>query len=210
MTTRLTQLLTTILCCALVAGCTTTSAGNATPVGTAPSSPESASSEVAPADELPTDGAPAVDDPLDTSAFQRDPCRALSRQQSEELNVGTAGKPNDGPLGKGCEWSNQNTRGKTMVVFLDKDPRGLSAEYRAADRFAYFEELSPIEGYPAVARDGVDDRARGFCTIVVGVSNEIAFETNLQLSRDNVGKREPCGVAAEVAGMALQTMKQGA
>jgi len=203
------RILLVVLLGALAAGCTTESAGEATPTATKPTSPSTAgSSEVTQADDLPTDGAPAVGDPLDTTAFQNDPCSALTPTQSQELNVGTAGQANDGPLGKGCEWSNRETRGQTNVVFLDKDPRGLSAEYKAAAKYAYFDELEPIDGYPAVARDGVDDRPRGYCTVVVGVSNEIAFETNLQLSLENVGKKDPCEVAAEVAGMALRTMKK--
>jgi hypothetical protein len=60
-----------------------------------------------------------------------------------------------------------------------------------------------------VARGSVDDRDIGRCTVVVGVSDEISFEVPLTLSEVNVGKQEPCGVAARVAGMALQTMKQG-
>jgi hypothetical protein len=208
MTVRRVLLVT--LLSALAAGCTTESAGDAAPATTRPATDStSRSSDVTNADDLPTDGAPKVGDPLDTTAFQKDPCRALTPAQSEGLNVGAAGQSNDGPLGKGCEWSNQETRGKTNVVFLDKDPRGLSAEYKVAEKFAYFDELEPIDGYPAIARDGVDDRPRGYCTVVVGVSNEIAFETNLQLSLENVGKKDPCEVAAEVAGMALQTMKQG-
>jgi hypothetical protein len=194
----------------LASGCTTTSQGEPGPAPTS-SSPGTAPESTEPSDELPTDGAPAVPNPLDTRTFQQDPCQMLTSTQSQELNVGTAGKPYDEVLGKGCEWRNEDTRGSATLAFLDKDPRGLSALYRAdkEGKWAYFEELPSIEGFPAVIRDIIDRRPDGSCSLVVGVSDEIAFGTVLQLSTANVGKKDPCEVGAQVAGMALQTMQSG-
>jgi hypothetical protein len=42
------------------------------------------------------------------------------------------------------------------------------------------------------------------------VADDMAFESIVQLSQANVGKKDPCEVAVEVAGLALQTMKAGA
>ena len=206
---------TVILClciAALVAGCTRTDQGEPAPATTDPpteSVPSTTSEE--PDEDLPTDGAPTVPDPLDTSTFQEEPCRSLTSAQSQELNVGTAGKQSEDVLGNACEWSNAETHGAAIISFLDKDPRGLSALYKAdkAGKWAYFEELSPIEGFPAIARAVADDRADGTCSIVVGTSDEIAFDVSLVLSLANRGKKDSCDVAAQVAGMALQTMRQG-
>jgi hypothetical protein len=212
---RIRSLLLPVALISVVAtGCTGKSQGDPRPApgteaeSTDPAPPDS--STAGPAD-LPTDGAPAVADPLDTSRFQQDPCGALTSDQSQKLNVGTSGKTYDGILGNACEWENAETRGRTAIVFLNEDPRGLSALYRAnnAKKYAYFDELSPIEGYPAISRDIADDRPKGHCTVVVGTSDEIAFEAILQLSRANVGQKDACEVAAQVAGMALLTMKQG-
>jgi hypothetical protein len=52
-----------------------------------------------------------------------------------------------------------------------------------------------------------DERDLGSCTVVVGTSDEIAFEVVLQQSRVNVGRKDPCEVAVKVAGMAVETMK---
>jgi hypothetical protein len=59
------------------------------------------------------------------------------------------------------------------------------------------------------ARGHSDDRNDGYRSIVVGASDEIAFDVFLHLSRANIGQRDPCEVATQVAEMALQTMKQG-
>lgn len=210
---RLMSLVVLPLCLALAAGCTTRSEGEPAPATTGVETPGSSATDGSePSADLPSDGAPAVPDPLDTTGFQQDPCQALTRDQSDALDVGPAGKRNDGPLGNGCEWANAETRGQAVIEFLDDDPRGLSALYRANKdgKWAYFEELTPIEGYPAVARDLQDDRNEGYCSIVIGVTDEVAFETFLHLSQQNVGKKDPCEVATQVAGMALQTMKRGA
>lgn len=196
----------------VVTGCTTTSQGEPSPAATVGANTSDSISPPSGGDqELPFAGAPKVDDPLDTTRFQQDPCQALTADQTQELNLPPAGEPKDRPLGNACQWRNPETRADTEVHFLDKNPRGLSAEYQAHDdgKFAYFEVLPPIEGFPAVANDVIDDRDIGRCTVVVGVSDEIAFEVPVQLSEANVGRREPCEAAAEVAGMALATMKKG-
>ena len=207
------KLLLGLLGVMLMGGCSTMTPGNATPAGTGTSevsSPQSQSSEPN-SDELPTDGAPKVENPIDTSRFQQDACLSLTTTQSQQLSLGATGTPVDMPLGNACEWRNPETRGNVQIGFLDKDPRGLSAEYKSekAGRLKVFIELPPVDGHPAVVRGAIDDRENGACTVVVGASDEIAFEVALQLSRTNVGKKDPCKVSADVAGMALQTMKQG-
>jgi len=114
------------------------------------------------------------------------------------------------PFGKACEWNNPNDTGSVTVHFLDRNPYGLSAEYQAHKdgKAALFEVLPPIEGYPAVATDVVDGRDQGLCTVVVGVSDEIAFEVPITQSQANIGSKDPCQIAAMVAGMALETMKK--
>lgn len=197
----------------LLAGCTTAVNGQANPGSgdSTTSTSETTTSSDSGSDELPTDGAPKVDDPIDTTRFQDDPCLSLTASQVEDLSFATPGQPFDAPLGKACKWQNEETRGEVQVRFLDEDPHGLSPEYRANDegKWEYFEELPPIEGHPAVARSGSDTRDLGDCTVVIGASDEIAFELALQLSQVNVGKQDPCDTAADVASMALQTMQQG-
>jgi uncharacterized protein DUF3558 len=148
---------------------------------------------------------------LDTDRFPQDPCQALTADQARSLGFSPEGKPRTAPLGKACTWENPESRGLVEIHLLDGNPNGLSGEYQANKdgKYAYFNPLPPIEGYPAVTTDIVDDRAAGRCTVVVGVSDEVTFEVPIRLSTVNVGHKDPCQIATMVAGMALKTMKGG-
>jgi hypothetical protein len=199
----------------LVASCTTTTPGQATSSSDdAPdtSTETTTTTSTSNSDELPTAGAPKVDDPLDTSKFQKDPCLSLTLEQSEGIfGFKGPGEPSDGALGKTCGWRNRDTRSTGQISFFDKDPRGLSGEYEANEdgRWDVFEKLPPIEGYPAIVRSVGDDRPNGICSVVVGASDEIAFQAWVQLSESNAGKKDPCVVAADIAGEAIKTIKAG-
>ncbi|MFC4854757.1 DUF3558 domain-containing protein [Actinophytocola glycyrrhizae] len=193
----------------IAAGCTTMSPGEAIPATTV----DTSTSDLPPptsgdGEDLPFAGAPKVEDPLDTTRFQQDPCRTLTADQTRELNLPPTGEPEKGrPLGNACVWFNPETWAEAEVHFADQDPRGLSALYNVKDRYAYFDELPPIDGYPAIAVGALDDRDIGHCTVVVGVSDEVTFDVPVKLSEANVGKKDPCEAAAGVAAMALATMK---
>jgi len=211
---RRSLLAASLLSLALVSACTTTSEGDprpADPDGTTTSgSPRTSGNGE---EDLPFAGAPKVKNPLDTSRYEQDPCKSLSADQTKPLNLPSTGKIDKNvALGIGCDWLNEETRGDVSINFLVDDPRGLSPEYDARKRgeWAYFEELPDIEGYPAVMRSGTDDRDKGKCSVVVGVADDMVFVTILQLSQANIGHKDPCEVATQVAGLALQTMKQGA
>lgn len=202
------------LLCLIVTGCTTPSRGEPIPVTTSESS-TTASTPTPSGDEdnLPSHGAPKVEVPLDnTSRFERDPCLTLTSSQAQELNLPTAGKPDDIPYGVGCEWRNPDTRGMVSIGFLTGNKRGLSAIYASDQRgeFAYFTPLPDVDGYPAAASDVEDRRPDGRCIIDVGVTDQLIIDIVLQLSQANVGEKDPCEVAVDVAGMALRTIKEGA
>jgi hypothetical protein len=135
-------------------------------------------------DELPFAGAPGIEAPLDTSRYEDDPCRTLTGDQAQSLDLPGTGTVNDRvALGVGCDWFNQETRGEVSINFPVEDRRGLSAEYDANNRgkWEYFQELPYIDGYPALIRAGTDDRDTGFCIVVVGVADDMAFESIVQL-----------------------------
>jgi Protein of unknown function (DUF3558) len=201
------------LLCLAISGCTTPNRGEPTPepptVGSSPESTSPPSGD----NDLPSHGAPKVDNPLNTAAFQQDPCSALTASQTQqELNLPPTGEPDEITLGKGCEWSNKETRGEVKIGFLLDNHRGLSAFYDANQRgeYPYFIELPPVADHPAIASDIEDRRALGRCIVAVGVTDELVVEVILQLSQANVGKKDACGVAAQVAEMTMRTMKQGA
>jgi hypothetical protein len=196
------------------AGCTTPSEGEPRAAATkTPTSNSTTGSSGSTEDDLPFAGAPQVNDPLDTTRFNQDPCQALTSDQTRSLNLPSTGEPIDHvALGAGCEWKNSDTRGYAQIVFADGQQHGLSSEYQANDdgKWEYFEELPEIEGYPAISRAGTDSRDVGNCNVIVGVADDMVFESIAQLSRANVGQKDPCEMAAHVAGLALQTMKEGA
>jgi hypothetical protein len=146
---------------------------------------------------------------LDTDRFEQDPCQVLSAAQVEQLKA-QPGEQHDGGLGNACEFRSRADRlARIDVAFADEYPHGLSALYQGDKdgKWAYFEELPPIGGYPAVAYDSVDRRDTGACAVDVGTSDEVAFEVTMRLSEGNVGKKDPCATAAMVAGLVVETMK---
>lgn len=197
------------LICLTIAGCTTVSPGEATPAPTSEASSTSSSNN----DDLPTNGAPKVENPLKgTSRFEQDPCSILTAEQAENLDLPATGKKDEGAAGLDCEWRNPDTRGRVTIGLLVNIDSGLSAAYAAHERGEYslFDSLPPVEGYPAVAL-GIDDhRSEGLCSVEVGLTDQLAFHVDVQLSQVNVGTKDPCETAAKVAGQALQTMKEGA
>jgi hypothetical protein len=106
----------------LASACTTASLGE----------PRPATETTATSGEPPFAGAPKVDDPLDTSRSEADPCRALTADQTRHVTLGT-----------GCEWKNTESRGYAQIVSADGDQYGLSAAYQANEDgdWEYFEEL---------------------------------------------------------------------
>jgi hypothetical protein len=212
--TQVPRLLPSLLGLLLALGCTTTSEGTPSrgSEGSTPTSEQSSSSgQESPEDgDLPSDGAPDIKNPLDISRFLADPCLVLTAEQAKELGVPSTGEQSEETLGKVCYWRNPETRGSTNIRMVEKYRRGLSAVYAANKRgeYAYFEPLDPIEGYPAVANDSSDERDRGICLVSVGVANDLAFVVGLDLSAENVGKKDPCETAVVVVGMMLRTMKE--
>ena len=197
---------------ACASACTINSQGDPKPANTT----ETADSGSSPRtsgngnEELPYAGAPKVNNPLDTSRFEKDPCQSLTADQAQSLNVPATGTINDNAaLATACDWKNPTTRGFVEIAFIVDDPYGLSQEYDAKNRgeFPNFKELPKIDGYPAITRDGADKW--GGCTVVVGVADDMSFEASVELSQANIGKKDPCDVAVQVAGLALQTMKSG-
>ena len=211
MLVRRSLLAASLLGLALISACTETSEGSPRAATTATSSPDATNNGGD--EDLPFAGAPKVDDPLDTSRYEQDPCRSLTAEQAQGLNLPPAGTiDNNVNLGIGCEWFNEETRGAVNIVFIVDDPRGLSPEYEShkEGEFEVFDELPDIEGYPAIIRSTGDTRDLGQCPVVVGVADDMAFVTDVQLSRANIGQVDPCEIAVQVAGLALQTMKAGA
>ena len=192
-------------------GCTTMSPGTPlpTPASSTDETPSSRPSEPGGGDELPSDGAPKVPNPIDASHFEQNPCDSLTPSQAQGLDLG-AGKRLDTSFGRGCNWRNSETGGSVSIDFSSEDKRGLSSAYRSANKgeFTYFEPIDDIEGHPAVAYDITAGKPTTACFVAVGVTDELTFSTMVTLSPSNVGEKEPCETSAMVAGMMLKNMQE--
>ncbi|WP_291412908.1 DUF3558 family protein [Actinophytocola sp.] len=195
-------------------GCTSEAGGNPTPqptTGVSESGSEEPSSESSAPSEDETYGAPAVDTPLDATAFLTQPCAVLSQTQLAAFDVSRPGIPtttgavaeNAGPF---CTWHANPDLGSTIGVgFLTGNKNGLSDTYRGRGQFEYFEPTT-VEEYPAVYASSPDLRASGDCLIVVGISDSLTFNATEQGRLDAQGS---CDRALAVATAALATLTGG-
>lgn len=190
----------------LVAACTTTRNGTATPSPTeSPASTEGSS-------RLPGDGVPGVAAPLDTGQFQREPCTTLTDSQvTQLLGPDTTPKTEDiGEVGVGCSWHPTSvTQATVAVIYATKNRRGLTAIYeQKGTTFPLFIPMEAIEGYPTVAYGQADLRtSSGKCAIAMGTSNQDIVDVSIALSEGNIGKKDPCAAAHEVAATVLNNLR---
>jgi len=200
------------LAVALLSSCTSKEGGSPTGVSDPPpatsktATPPSSSSG---AGELPTDGAPKVDQPLALGKFVEEPCSALTAAQATNLGVGFPGEADTSSLGPICIWTNPGG-GSINLGFNPKDG-GLSGVYRAnkAGEWGYFQEQPDVSGYPAVTALLSDTRDIGICALDIGVRDDVLLSVDVARSVGKAGSEDPCKVTARVAEQILQTVKTG-
>ncbi len=165
-------------------------------------------------------GAPKVQKPLDTKAFQQQPCSvlkpeqisALSMQQWEsEVDMDSTGGPK-------CGWQYMGgppdyTVSSVGVTFMVESD-GLKSSYfrKGKGVFEYFRQLKPIGGYPAIAAGSSvsTPEQEGTCEVEVGVTDSLTFLTQVQLGNGSPFAGDPCGRARDVATEVVKTLKAGA
>jgi hypothetical protein len=192
---------------AVLTACTTTAEGN--PIPDRVNSTEAPTSENPGNDELPSDGAPKVENPIDATHFEDNPCDALTPAQASGLNVQPDGQPADTDFGEGCIWRNPDTGGATGISFLSSVRRGLSIAYAEDDAgyYKYFKPIDDLEGFPAAIFDTGTDKPTSQCSITVGLADDLAFQTLTNLSRANIGKKDPCEAGVTATREMLKTIK---
>ncbi|MFC5285632.1 DUF3558 domain-containing protein [Actinokineospora guangxiensis] len=195
-----------VLMACLLSGCSTTDKGSPVPTDDIATTtlPRTRTAEPTGPDQ----GTPQVSNPLDVSAFAADPCTSITKAQAGALGVAHPGVGEPAVGGKACLWRNESGGSVLLSVVT---ANGLDGVYGAKARgeLAVFEELPPVEGFPAVVANKVDLRDTGDCTVWVGTSDEEMVGVALGQSRDKVGDKDPCLVAASVASQVITTMKAG-
>lgn len=195
----------------LVAGCSDTQSGTATPAtttggtntGTGRTTPTTTSSG----------GAPSVKNELDASKYIPQPCAILSAATLKQLNISRPGTPDtDSSIAKSsgpfCTWhTDDEPVGRTYGVgFLTGNKNGLSDIYRGGkDAFPGYFEPTEVDGYPAVFNGLTENRASGGCNITVGISKALAFNVAIESSKD-VG-RQGCDLVKNLAATVIKTLK---
>ncbi|WP_326945929.1 DUF3558 domain-containing protein [Amycolatopsis sp. NBC_01307] len=197
------------LCASLVllSACTTTKGGTASPSSSSTSQTSPSNSDT----ELPGSGIPRVESPIDISHFRDAPCDALTADQiTRLLGAGVTPKPDlNSPAGPSCSiHPDEGTQASILIIFNNVDKRGLTSVYQADYRF--FMPLSPVDGFPVAAYGLADDRAdHGRCQIAIGTSDQQTVDITVAQSEDNIGKKDPCEAAREVASDVLSNLRGG-
>ncbi|CRK61190.1 hypothetical protein [Alloactinosynnema sp. L-07] len=191
-----------VLATSALSGCTEKGTPVARDTGTPTTSATSPSKDDDPK------SAPKVTKPLDAAGFIGKPCTLLASTQSTGLGLEAEGAQDQGVGDPFCSWSDKERRADYTVGFISPNRNGLSDTYRAMQKpgeAAYFEPTT-VAGYPGVFVDGLDDRDRGHCKVIVGVRDELAFHV---FSQGGPG-RAACDKVKDIAGEVITTLKAGA
>ncbi|WP_410561762.1 DUF3558 domain-containing protein [Amycolatopsis sp. cmx-4-61] len=194
----------------VAAGCSTTNPGT-------PSAVSSASGTVSPSEStsaVPGPGVPKVTHPIDVARFKQEPCGALTGSQvAALLGSGVSGKPDlHAPAGPTCSWdSAEVSQAGIGVIFVNADHLGLTSVYQAKDtKYHFFQPMESVDGFPLVAYGVSDERAtRGRCAVAIGVSDTQAVDLHIAQSEKNIGKKDPCGAAHDIAAQVLGNLRGG-
>ncbi|SDD44769.1 Protein of unknown function [Actinokineospora iranica] len=146
---------------------------------------------------------------IDATKYLAAPCTVLTPEQLAPFEVNLTGEPvTSGStfevVGPSCSWEPVDRKGDFNLLFADKNEYGLSDYYREKKRWAFFEPIE-VGGYPAAYFDtgSKDLRGQGFCSIVVGLTDTLAFS----VSRQNGPGPRACDQVRDMAAAALTTMK---
>ena len=153
--------------------------------------------------------APRVQRPLNAAKFQADPCRSLTSSQLGNFGIKGAGERTDRANVVVCTWTSTGAATGTVgVSYTPAITTGLSNTYQLNESGAYKEGYfspSDVNEYPAVYADTADDRSKGGCHLVVGISDQASFGVSIEGQPGTDG----CKAAANVAKAVLQTIQEG-
>lgn len=189
--------------------CSGESDGDAQPVASNSSVVEVPSSEAG-TEGLPHSGAPAVANPLPESVLAGDPCAdAVTEEQAKELlgDAVTHERADEERLGPGCNWTNSDSGAAFRLNYDTKSRQGLSGDYaNSKPKMAIFNELEPIDGFPAVAYKKAEDDL--MCTTSVGLSDEYGFVLSVSLGYEGEeAGDDPCDGGRIVAEQIVSNLK---
>lgn len=192
----------------MLTACSSETKGTASPSGSGSASTTAPST----GNDLPGQGVPKVDIPIDVSRFQEAPCDSLTQAQSKELlGPDVAINPAvDDEAGPTCHWNVPAvSQAGVGVTFFKTTQLGLTGIYQAKDStYRFFQPLDSIDGYPTVAFGTTDERnTKGRCLVALGTSDTQQVDIAISLSEANIGKKDPCTAAHDVAANVLSNLR---
>lgn len=180
--------------------CSQSTSGNPAPGKYAnenPLSPTSSESKVP--------SVPSIDNPLEASQLEADPCVALPPPQLDRLGLkpGTRESASFGPL---CEYEYTDVVGNQVSVAITKKfKRGLADVYARKKALGYFEPTT-VAGFPGVYVSKDEAPSKGVCQLYVGLNSGLAPVVIAQLSGGTDYGR-PCQVADMTAEAMIENLK---
>ncbi|MEV6642005.1 DUF3558 domain-containing protein [Amycolatopsis sp. NPDC051371] len=205
---RRTALLTLSALVLATTACSTTNPGRPSPSSGTTSTNGSPEDGTA----VPGPGVPKVQHPVDVTRFKRAPCDALNATQiTELLGSAVSGKSDpQAPAGPSCAWDSSDvSQAGVAVIFTAADKLGLTSVYAAQGKqYQFFQPLATIDGFPIVAYGVSDERTtRGRCAVALGVSDTQAVDIHVAQSEDNIGRKDPCDAAHDIASQVLSNLR---
>jgi len=204
----------------ILSGCSAAADGSAQPVpsgqlpssteqNTEPSVSQGEDSSGSSGGDLPKNGAPAVEDPLDASMLQGDLCSAITNKQAQQFPgefVGSKIKNSE------CVWTYDKDPfhlGFINGTLQSGNSQGLSKYYGGSfdEEIAKVKPVDSVKGYPAIHFDlGKSDS--GVCVLMTGLRNELIYTTQVVLEPEHPSYDSPCEFAREFSGVVVDNLKE--
>lgn len=132
-----------------------------------------------------------------------------TQQHSHGQPPGAAGDAGTDTLGPGCSWTADAHSGvgnDLAITWVTTSSTGLGLQFTYARKsvFKYW-TTTTVDGYPAVIGDVMDDRAKGSCTINVGVSDTMLFIADYN-GWNEPQKSQSCQLVQQVAADVIKNL----
>ncbi|MGW4126604.1 DUF3558 domain-containing protein [Amycolatopsis japonica] len=159
---------------------------------------------------LPSNGAPAVADPItNTAQFESDPCTVIPSAEIESVGGKVErSEQEELTMGKACAWIFAKGANTVSAGLVAGNKDGLSSLYaqNATGGLTTFKPVEQVAGYPAVVYANGGE-GPGTCTLAVGVRNDLVYTVIPRLGSDHPLYSDPCGMATKVAAAAIKHLK---
>lgn len=181
---------------ALLAGCTTVSAGQPSPIGSA-----TADSSASPESSTPTsDSSPAR--PREIRLDNRNPCTLVPESDWPKLHIEKAGTPGQEPTFKSPDCFYGGNLAAFDIVLVITEGIG---KWTDGSRSGITKKVEPVEGFPAIAITRREDKNQ--CDVAVDVAKGQYLLAGVVVTPRTASQvPERCDYARQLAESAMKTL----